>query len=112
MYEEALDELEKSRFEDLEPTSGYESTVRNCQLMAEANAIKAYCLEKVGRSWRATKNLSEAERKEEIIQKYLRAADLAVTYFQGQEKLSLSSQSATIVTGIFVRKYILLYIMN
>ena len=44
LYEEALDELEKSGFENVCEVA---QSVRNLQLMAEANAIKAHCLEKV-----------------------------------------------------------------
>ena len=44
LYEEALEELNKSGFEVIDQVA---STVRNLQLMAEAYAIKAFSLEKV-----------------------------------------------------------------
>lgn len=97
LYEESLEELEKSRFEQIE-TVAY--TVRNYQLMAEAYAMKAHCIEKVGRSWRGTTGKPEKERRLEAIRCYQKAADLGVSYFQAHEKLVHSSTpNATIASG-------------
>ncbi|CAL8143136.1 unnamed protein product [Orchesella dallaii] len=97
LYEEALEELDRSRFEQIE-TVAY--TVRNYQLMAEAYAMKAHCIEKVGRSWKGTSGKSERERRLEAIRCYQKAADLGVSYFQAHEKLLLgSTPNATLASS-------------
>jgi hypothetical protein len=95
LYEETLEELEKSRFESIAVIA---QTVRNYQLMAEAHAMKAHCLEKVGRSWRGSSKRSEVDRKKDSIKFYLRASDLALAHFQAMEKLA--QQNTTPTTSI------------
>ncbi|CAG7716142.1 unnamed protein product [Allacma fusca] len=97
LYEEALEELNKSGFENIDHPA---HTVRNLQLMAEAYSVKGFCLEKVGRSWRGSSSLTEVARKEEILRCYHKAADLAIAYFQNQEKYAanLASVNSTTTT--------------
>ncbi|XP_021951202.1 tetratricopeptide repeat protein 7B isoform X2 [Folsomia candida] len=96
LFEETLEELEKSKFEQIDAVA---QTVRNLQLMAEANAMKAHCIEKVGRSWKGCNGMSEAERKKESTRLYLKSADLAIAHFQQLEKVAQQTSTPTSSTA-------------
>jgi len=67
--------------------------------MGEAHAMKAHCLEKVGRSWRGSSKKSEADRKRDSTRLYLKAADLALAHFQALEKVAQQNTTPTASTA-------------
>nr|KAG5714599.1 hypothetical protein BaRGS_007045 [Batillaria attramentaria] len=80
-YKEALDILERINLHNISLGS---TNSRLFYLVAEAYAIKGFCLEKIAAP--STSKFKVAEREEKIIACYEKAGDLAIVFFQDTDR--------------------------
>ncbi|KAL8622969.1 hypothetical protein ACOMHN_027090 [Nucella lapillus] len=96
-YQEALDLLNRIDLQNISLSSTYS---RMFHIVAEAYAVKGFCLEKTAAP--STSKFKAAEHEEKIISCFERAGDLAILYFQDHEKYSVQPLSSSMGSNLSV----------
>ncbi|XP_076463678.1 tetratricopeptide repeat protein 7B-like [Babylonia areolata] len=96
-YQKALDLLDRIDLHNISLSSTYS---RMFHIVAEAYAVKGFCLEKTAAP--STSKFKAAEHEEKIMSCYEKAGDLAILFFQDHEKCSAQPLSASTGSNLSV----------